>query len=216
VVGERGTNTRTTRIRRMSGHYIAFEGIEGAGKSTVSDAVARRIVSDHGSVVQVREPGGTKLGEGIRQLLLSPEYHVVPWAEAMLFSANRAQLTAEVVAPALEAGRWVLSDRTVFSSMAYQGGGRSLGVTEVTDVNAPGLAVWPDLVILLDVDPERGLTRQHDADRIGSEGVEFQTKVRQTFLDVAEQRDDVIVIDANRAIQDVLDDVFVAIDSRCS
>ena len=140
----------------------------------------------------------------------------MPWAEALLFSANRAQLTAEVVVPALEAGQWVLSDRTVFSSMAYQGGGRSLGVTEVTDVNAPGLAVWPDLVILLDVDPQRGLIRQHDPDRIGSEGVEFQTKVRQTFLDLAEQRDDVVKIDANRSIEEVLDDVFAVIDRRCS
>lgn len=200
----------------MSGHYIAFEGIEGAGKSTVVNAVAARIEQASGSVVKVREPGGTKLGEGIRQLLLSPEYHVVPWAEALLFSANRAQLTAEVVAPALESGQWVLSDRTVFSSMAYQGGGRKLGVESVTGVNAPGLVVWPELVILLDVDPERGLGRQHDADRIGREGVAFQSDVRDAFLALADSRDDIVIVDANRDLDSVVADVFAAIDGAWS
>ena len=200
----------------MSGHYIAFEGIEGAGKSTVVNAVAARIEQASGSVVKVREPGGTKLGEGIRQLLLSPEYHVVPWAEALLFSANRAQLTAEVVAPALESGQWVLSDRTVFSSMAYQGGGRKLGVESVTGVNAPGLVVWPELVILLDVDPERGLGRQHDADRIGREGVAFQSDVRDAFLALADSRDDIVIVDANRDLDAVVADVFAAIDGAWS
>ena len=198
----------------MTGRYIAFEGIEGAGKSTVVEAVAQRIISGKGSVVKVREPGGTKLGEGIRELLLSSEYYVVPWAEAMLFSANRAQLTAEVVKPALEAGQWVLSDRTVFSSMAYQGGGRQLGVLEVTDANAPGLVVWPDLVILLDVDPDCGLARQGNPDRIGSEGLAFQTRVRDTFLELAAERDDVVVVDANRAIENVVADVFDVMDER--
>lgn len=200
----------------MSGHYIAFEGIEGAGKSTIVGAVAERIEQRKGSVVRVREPGGTKLGEGIRELLLSPEYDVVPWAEALLFSANRAQLTAEVVAPALESGQWVLSDRTVFSSLAYQGGGRSLGVDHVTNVNAPGLVVWPELVILLDVDPERGLGRQHDADRIGREGVAFQSTVRETFLALADSRDDVVVVDANRQLDSVVTDVFAVIDEAFS
>ncbi len=157
----------------MTGRYLAFEGIEGAGKSTVAAAVATWLQQHGIVVVAVREPGGTPLGEQIRHLLLDPGGAMVPWAEAMLFSAARSELAAEVVGPALAEGSWVVSDRSVYSSLAYQGGGRTLGIDDVRSVNEAGLGgVWPELVILLRVEPESGLDRQHDPDRIGGAGIE--------------------------------------------
>ena len=112
----------------MTGRYIAFEGIDGAGKSTVAQAVADRLRSDDRTVVTVREPGATAVGEAIREILLHSHDDLVPWSEALLFAAARAQLAAQTVGPLLEAGAWVLSDRSVYSSLAYQGGARGLGV----------------------------------------------------------------------------------------
>ena len=136
-------------------NYIAFEGVEGAGKSTVVRMLAERLRSEGHEVVEVREPGGTRLGDAIRGLLLDGDSPMAPWAEASLFAAARAQLAAEVVGPAIERGAWVLSDRTVYSSLAYQGGGRRLGLEEVRTLNALALdGTWPDLVVWLDVDAD--------------------------------------------------------------
>jgi len=123
----------------MSLPYIAFEGIEGAGKSTVSDRVRDRLEDAGLHVVQVREPGGTIVGERIRAILLGHDLSPKPWTEALLFAAARAQLATEIVGPALDDGSWVLSDRSVYSSLAYQGVGRGLGIDAVRAVNEPGL-----------------------------------------------------------------------------
>ncbi|VAW00972.1 Thymidylate kinase, partial [hydrothermal vent metagenome] len=138
--------------------YIAFEGIEGAGKSTVISAVESYLV-DRGIVVTtVREPGATKVGEQIRSILLDQDIELDAWAEALLFAAARAHLVRKVVQPALDRGEVVLSDRSVFSSLAYQGGGRRLGVDRVRMVNAAGLGgIWPHRVVLLRVDAKTGL-----------------------------------------------------------
>ncbi len=138
-------------------------------------------------VLFVREPGGTATGERIRRVLLDPGGTVAPWAEALLFAAARAQLAHEVVGPALQGGRWVVSDRSVYSSLAYQGGGRGLGVDAVRAINEPGLGeVWPELVVLLELDAVAGLERQLDPDRIGAEGTAFQTPLANTFSALAE------------------------------
>ncbi|MEX2133454.1 MAG: dTMP kinase, partial [Acidimicrobiia bacterium] len=107
----------------LMGAYIAIEGGDGSGKSTVAMAVDERLKALGYETVMVREPGSTALGEEIRKLLLDGD-HMAPWAEALLFAAQRAQLASEVIAPALDAGKWVISDRTYFSSVAYQGAGR--------------------------------------------------------------------------------------------
>lgn len=170
----------------MIGHYIALEGIEGAGKSTIAVRLAAHLEAHGVDVLRVREPGGTVTGERIRHVLLDPGGTVSPWSEALLFAAARAQLAHELVGPALRAGRWVISDRSVYSSLAYQGGARGLGVGAVRAVNEPGLGdVWPEMVILLRLDAATGLARQHDPDRIGGEGIEFQTSVAQAFDDLA-------------------------------
>lgn len=142
----------------MTGHYIAFEGIEGTGKSTIAARLATHLEQRGISVLRVREPGGTVTGERIRHVLLDPEGSVAPWSEALLFAAARAQLANELVGPALRRGDWVVSDRSVYSSLAYQGGGRGLGVSQVRSVNEPGLGeVWPQLVFLLRLDAATGL-----------------------------------------------------------
>ncbi len=153
----------------------------------------------------MREPGGTAAGEAIRALLLSHEFRVDPWTEALLLAAARSQLAAEVVRPARARGDWVISDRSVYSSLAYQGGARQLGVTDVRAVNEAGLAgTWPDLVVLLDVAPAVGLSRQQVADRIGAEGVEFQARVAAAFLDLAAAEPDrVVVVDASQSLDTV-------------
>ena len=151
----------------MSGRYIALEGGEGAGKTTVTRALAALIADAGHEAVIVREPGGTWLGEEIRRLLLHSR-DMTPWAEAALFAAARAQLIAEEVRPALAREAWVISDRTYYSSLAYQGGARGLGVEEVRRLNEAVLGgVLPHLVAVIDVDPAVGLSRQIDSDRSG-------------------------------------------------
>ena len=199
----------------MAGHYIALEGIEGTGMSTVVERLAAHLNSTGRPSIVVREPGGTSVGEGIRELLLHGD-HIEPWTEALLFAAQRSQLVAEVVRPALAEGTWVVSDRTVYSSLAYQGGGRRLGVETVRTVNAAGLlGTWPEIVILLELDPAIGLARQAIADRIGAEGVDFQRKVGETFTALAAMEPDVFrIVPADRALEEVVDAVINEVDLK--
>jgi dTMP kinase len=199
----------------MSGRYIAFEGIDGAGKSTVAEAVADELRSEDRNVVTVREPGGTPVGEAIREILLHSHDDLVPWSEALLFAASRAQLAAQTVAPLLEAGAWVLSDRTVYSSLAYQGGGRGLGIDIVRTVNAAGLdGVWPDVVIVLELDPTTGLERQEEPDRIGGEGIELQERVAAAYRQIAETDPRLVFVNGSGTVDDVVRDSVAAIRER--
>lgn len=192
--------------RSDRGRYVALEGIEGAGKSTVAADLAAAIEATGTTVVSVREPGGTAAGERIRDLLLDPEARLIPWAEALLFAAARSELAAEVVGPALAAGAWVVSDRTVYSSLAYQGGARGLGIDAVRAVNEAGLGgVWPDVVVLLEVDAATGLERQAVADRIGAEGPGFQREVAAAFAALAaEDPGRFLVVDASQPVDAVV------------
>ncbi len=196
-----------------SGRYIAFEGIDGAGKSTVASRFAEALEARGERVVRVREPGGTAVGEGIRSILLDHDWDPAPWPEALLFAAARAQLAAEVIAPALASGAWVIGDRSVYSSLAYQGGARGLGVEAVRRVNEAGLGgVWPDVVVLLEVDAETALARQDVADRIGAEGVEFQQVVAETFAKIAaDEQDRFLVVNAGTDVDSVVDVVVAAV-----
>jgi dTMP kinase len=186
--------------------YIALEGGDGSGKSTVAEALGARIETAGGEVVIVREPGGTPMGEVVRALLLDSD-KLDDWAEVFLFAAQRAELARGVVAPALDAGKWVISDRTYYSSIAYQGRGRGLGEDEVRAINERGLGgVVPDHVFVLDVDPETALARQHNADRIGREGVDFQEKVRAAYLDLAEREPEkVVILDGSLPVGQLVD-----------
>lgn len=200
----------------MRGRYIALEGVEGAGKTTVTTLLAEELEGDGLEVLTVREPGGTEAGELVRQVLLDPGGRLAPWTEALLFAAARAQLADEVVGPALDEGRWVVSDRSVYSSLAYQGGGRGLGVEVVRAVNAHGLGdVWPDLVILLRLEVEDGLARQQIADRIGLESAAFLRRVAQTFDRLAaEEPDRFVVLSATRPVGEVVKEAREAVADR--
>lgn len=188
--------------------YIAIEGVDGAGKSTVASALAARLRASGRKVELVREPGGTALGEDIRAILLHGGA-MVPWAEALLFAAQRAQLAATVIAPALAEGTTVVADRSYYSSLAYQGGGRGLGVDEVRAVNEAGLnGVVPDVVVVLWIDPDDALARQAELDRIGGEGGRFQRTVAETYRRLA--ADDparVRLVDASRPLDQVVADI---------
>ncbi|REK10489.1 MAG: dTMP kinase [Actinobacteria bacterium] len=189
----------------MTAEYIAIEGGDGSGKSTVASAVEKRLIDLGRETMIVREPGSTGLGESIRELLLDGD-DMHPWAEAFLFAAQRAQLAAEVVAPALAEGIWVISDRTYFSSIAYQGGGRGLGMDTVRQVNEHGLdGVVPDHVFVLDVDVSVALNRQDRPDRIGGEDEEFHQRVRDAYRKLSEQDPErVVIIDNTLGLEEVV------------
>lgn len=219
-----------------TGRYIALEGIEGAGKTSVRDEIGRRLEKAGREAVCVREPGGTPVGRSLRQMLLFGG-GLSRWTEALLFAADRAQLMAEVVRPALARGAWVVSDRSVYSSLAYQGAGRGLGVDQVRAVNQPGLeAVWPDLVVLLEVSCRVGAERQAQADqaglfqptlpempqttldlqgtdRIGSEEIRFMTAAAGAFIELAGREPErFTVVDAERPLDRVVEDVWSAVE----
>ena len=195
--------------------YVALEGIDGAGKTSVSTALALLLEDAGHEVMRVREPGGTAVGEGLRQILLDGP-PVTPWAEALMFAAARAQLVAEVIRPVLDRGAWVLSDRSVYSSLAYQGAGRELGMERVRRINQPGLqGTWPGVVLLLTVSPRKGLARQGRPDRIGSQGLPFLGAVAEGFARLAEDEPDrFVVIDAGRPMEQVVAGAWDALEAR--
>jgi dTMP kinase len=197
----------------MTGIYLAFEGIEGTGKSTIVRLLAERLEAAGQRVVVVREPGGTPTGERIRKALLHGG-DVEPWAEALLFAAQRSQLASEVIRPALAAGACVLGDRSVYSSLAYQGFARELGIEAVRAVNEAGLGgTWPNRVLWLNLDPAEGLQRQSDPDRIGGEGLGFQHRVAEGFALLAAQEPDrfLEISVAGRSLDEVLESCWLEV-----
>jgi dTMP kinase len=188
--------------------YIALEGVDGSGKTTVGKALVERLSASGDEAILVREPGGTSLGEAVRSLLLDSEA-LDDWAEVFLFAAQRAELAREVIAPALERGAWVVSDRTYYSSIAYQGRARGLGEEKVRTINETGLdGVLPEHVFVIDVEPEVALAREDHPDRIGKEGLDFQTAVRSCYLDLAELDDRVMVLDGSLSVGELVSAVL--------
>ena len=193
--------------------FISLEGVDGSGKSTQ----ARLLVETLGpETVAIREPGGTDAAERIRGLLADPGFEIDPFAELLLFSAARADLLSRVVRPALEAGKVVVADRFADSSVAYQGGARGFGTSHVlslTDTVIDGL--WPDLTLLLKVDPEVGLGRADGDDRFEAEGLDLQRAVAAAYEEIAIIASDrVVVIDATGSVDEVHGRVMEAVRSR--
>lgn len=206
----------------LPGLLVSFEGVDGCGKSTqaglLCDALVRRGLpagpaGAPGAVI--REPGGTEVGERVRALLLHGPEGLAPWTEALLYAAARAQLVAEVVAPALAAGRVLVLDRFLDSSLAYQGHARGLGIDVVYTLNEPGLqGVLPDVTFVLDVDPATGLARAGGSpDRIEREGLAFQHRVRDGFRELARRFPGrVRLVDGDRRPGDVAAEVEADVD----
>ena len=197
----------------MSSRFIAFEGGEGCGKSTQARRLAERL-----GAVLTREPGGTGIGARIRALLLDPGLGVLDdRAEALLMAADRAQHVAELIRPALAAGRHVVTDRYAGSSIAYQGAGRGLPVDEVRALSAWATdGLWPDLTVLIDVPPEVAAARLGvDRDRFERESAAFHERVRAGFLALAAaDPEGWVVIDGTGPVDAVAEAVATAVRQR--
>jgi dTMP kinase len=166
--------------------FVTFEGIDGSGKTTQVGLLRELLQARGREVVATREPGGTELGEGIRELVLHG-VDMTPWAEAALYAAARAELVAEVILPALDRGADVICDRYVDSSLAYQGSGRGLGLDRVLELNLNAVSgLLPETTFLLLVDPETAAQRgSRNPDRIEREGIEFMRRVDEAYRELA-------------------------------
>jgi dTMP kinase len=179
--------------------FVTFEGLDGSGKTTQVRLLAERLEKDGREVVVTREPGGTELGERIRDLVLHGG-HVTPWAEASLYAASRAQHVEEVIRPALERGSIVLCDRYIDSSVAYQGGARGLGLEQVLELNLAAVGgLMPDRTFLLLLEPGDAIGRlRREHDRLEREGVDFHARVDAAYRELAERFPErIVVLDAS-------------------
>jgi len=190
----------------LAGKLIVFEGLDASGKSTQARLLARRLSEAGLDVVSTREPGGTPIAEGIREVLLEREHHaLLPLSELLLFMVSRTQNTHEVILPALRAGKTVVASRYRLSSMAYQGYGRGLDLDLIGQLNeAATSGTRPDLTFLIDVPAEYTLRRKADrGDRIEVESAEFHQRVRRGFLELTDGDPTVHVLDGTRSIEEI-------------
>jgi len=204
----------------MSGLFITLEGLEGSGKTTQQKYIVDELRDKGFDVLLTREPGATRLGKRIRELLLDPEWsEMTPRAEILLFAADRAQHVEEVVKPALKAGKIVISDRYFDSNLAYQGYGRGLDIEIVKKINLWAVDyLKPDLTFFLDLPVEVGLSRARAqtvdklGDRLEREELKFYQQIRDGYLKLAEESGRFRVIDANRSIKEVKADILQVIE----
>jgi thymidylate kinase len=201
------------------GKFITFEGGDGCGKSTQIRLAANWLQKSGFDFLLMREPGGTIIGEKIREILLDPDNdEMTDMTEMLLYAAARAQLAREVIEPSIAAGKLVICDRWVDSSMVYQGGARGLGeVVRTVNTIAAGDLFSPDATIFLDLDPEEALKRakgESGGDRIEALGIEYQKKVRQAYLELASiENTRVHVIDACGTPEEVHSRVLSALEA---
>ncbi|MEG0449556.1 MAG: dTMP kinase [Lysinibacillus sp.] len=196
--------------------FITFEGPEGAGKTTVLKMLVARLEQENIDVLATREPGGIEIAEKIRGVILDPMHTAMAErTEALLYAAARSQHYYEKVQPALDAGKMVLCDRFIDSSLAYQGYARGIGVDEVLSINEFAIGKkMPDLTILFDLEPSVGLERIHahsnrEINRLDVESLAFHEKVREGYLQLVDRYPERIsVINADQAIEQVVEDVW--------
>ena len=189
----------------MKGLFIVMEGPDGYGKTTQINLLEKYLKEAGYECLITREPGGTVIGEEVRELILNPEYkEMSPVTEMLLYAASRAQLVHEVIGPALEAGRIVISDRFVDSSIVYQGIARNLGISTVAAVNAPGIGIYrPDGIFFIDLSEAEGIRRkknQKKLDRMEQESIDFHHLVSEGYRKVLAERPEVIKIDGGKDI----------------
>ena len=192
----------------MKGLFIVMEGPDGSGKTTQINLLEQYLKEAGYECLITREPGGTVIGEEVRELILNPEYkEMSPVTEMLLYAASRAQLVHEVIGPALEEGKIVISDRFVDSSIVYQGIARKLGISTVSAVNAPGIGIYrPDGIFFIDLSEAEGLRRkkeQKNLDRMEQEGIDFHHMVSEGYRKVLSGRPEVMKIDGGRSIDTI-------------
>lgn len=200
-----------------SGKFITVEGIDGCGKTTQAEFIVDSLVELGKSSKLVREPGGDPISESIRKLLLHAEESMSDRAEALLMIASRAQLTDKVILPQIIDGKWVVADRYADSTLAYQGGGRSLSVKALSSINEFGTyTLKPDLTFFIDISVRVANSRMRvQRDRIEKEGNEFQKRVRNLYLDLSENEPDrIIVINGDKSINEVRSDIWEHIKQK--
>ena len=203
------------------GLFITFEGPDGCGKTSIINLI-KEYYKDNEKIIFTREPGGTKISEKIREIILSNDNaNMSPRTEALLYAASRAQHIDELIKPNLEKGNIVVSDRFVLSSLAYQGGGRELGVEDVRKINDFAInGVNPDMIIFFYVDPLTTLKRKslnENADRLELSGDDFHSIVYDTYMELLEEmKDDEVLrkVDATKSMEEVFEDVKKIIDEK--
>lgn len=206
----------------MKGIFISFEGIEGSGKTTQARLLFDYLSRKGLNPLLTEEPGGTDIGRDIRAILLSPGHFIMnPVTELLLYNASRCQLVNEVIMPALQSGRIVITDRFSDSTYAYQGWGREIDmdlIEQIDRVSTKGIK--PDITFLIDIDVEVGLARNREAnkvDRIELEEIEFHRRVRHGYLELARlQPERIKIIDGSLGIEEIHQHVVTMIDSILS
>lgn len=202
--------------------FITAEGVEGCGKTTILKMVYEKLINDGYNCLLTREPGGVKISEQIRQIILNKENtELDDRSEALLFAASRRQLLVQKIYPALKENKIVLCDRYVDSSLAYQGGGKKLGVQNVLNINLFATDhTLPDLTLLFDIEPQLGLERINDnknreVNRLDLEKIDFYNRVRETFLDLAKKYTKrYVIIDASKNIEEVFNNTYKIVKDR--
>ena len=202
--------------------FITIEGPEGSGKTTAVEQAVKKLEEMGYQIVRTREPGGTEIAEQIRNVILDKNNTKMdPRTEALLYAASRRQHLVEKVWPALKEDKLVICDRYLDSSLAYQGGARGLGIENILNINLFATEnTWPDLTLLFDLDPKIGLERigknaDREVNRLDLEKMEFHTKVRNTFLELAKRYPDrYVIIDASQSREEVANKTLEVILSK--
>lgn len=202
--------------------FITFEGADGSGKTTILNLLSEELKNEGFNILTSREPGGVKISEEIRKILLDKENVMLDdKTEALLFAASRRQHLIEKVIPALKEGKIVLCDRYIDSSLAYQGAGKNIGIEKVLNINLFAIDdLLPDLTLLFDCLPEIGLSRinqnsSREVNRLDLEKLDFYIKVRNAYLELAKKyKDRFVVIDASKNIEDVYKETYKIIKEK--
>ncbi len=197
----------------MRGIFIVFEGIDGCGKSTQLSALRERLQAHGVEPLVIREPGGTPVGEQIREILLERPLEMEPLTELLLYEASRSELTRKILRPALEAGHVVLADRFAMASLAYQGYGRGLDLTLVQQFNTIATeGIEPSMTIILDIPVAVAFARKKKAfDRLERAPSEFHERVRQGYRELAQQTPRSILLDGTRPAAELAEQIWEAV-----
>ncbi|QSX04930.1 dTMP kinase [Sedimentibacter sp. zth1] len=202
----------------MRGIFIVLEGPDGSGKSTMASMIGEYYKQKGREIIFTREPGGTKISEKIRNVILDNDNSEMSYnTEALLYAASRAQLVSEKIKPLLQQGKVVISERYVYSSIVYQGIGRKLGIDKIKLINDFATNdLKPDLVLFFDIDPEKALNRKlssNNADRLENEKLSFHREVYEGYKEILNYYDEIVPINADKKANELFNEIKNIIDN---